>query len=116
MRLALSSLFILLTLTPCMGGQGIIMDLRGNLWDIDLATGLAGNPRPSGSPSDYFADVAYDGGRLYAMTAFGGPHANTLAAVAPTTGAIAFLGPSGLSTGLGVVEGDLAVDPATGTI
>jgi hypothetical protein len=85
-------------------------DFSGVLYDVDPGTGRASNPRNTGIPG--LAGIAFSPeGTLYG---YGGPTNNEqqLFTVNPITGASAVVGPLGIFAG----EGDLAFNPATGTL
>jgi WD40 repeat protein len=87
-------------------------DNSGVLYDINVNTGLATNPRPTGLP-DLVGITFGPNGKLYGLTAFAVSPANTLFSINPTTGAATQIGATGL---VNIFEGDLDFDPTTGLL
>jgi WD40 repeat protein len=88
-------------------------DKSGMLYNVNIATGAASDPRSTGI-SDLVGIAYSPGGMLYGLTAFlGGPTPNALYRINPTTGASSLVGATGLK---GVFEGDLGFDPTTGVL
>jgi hypothetical protein len=85
------------------------------LYDIDPTTGAASNARVTAAPG--LIGLAWGPDKqLYGVSTFAAPtgyQSNALYRIDPATGATTLVGPTGLAS---VYEGDLATDPATGTI
>ena len=99
---------VLILLATAGAQAAIIMDLTGDIWDINLATGLASNKRPAASTGCYVIDIVKAGSSYYTMTtsaSTGSP--NTLAIVDPATAQLTYVGTSGVG---GMIEGDMAFD------
>jgi hypothetical protein len=85
----------------------------GVLYDVNVATGAATNPRSVGTGADSLTGIAFSpNGTLYGLTSFVGSPANSLVSIDPVTGASTAIG----FTGLAVSEGDLAFDPTSGLL
>jgi len=96
---------LLLSINP-LGG-----DFNGILYDVDLITGTATNPRDTGLGDT--AGLAIDQtGVVYALTANSAADPNALYRVDPVTGTSTKVG----NTGLTVTEGELDFDPTTGLL
>ena len=90
------------------------IDSAGVLYDVDIQTGATSNPRSTGI--DHAIDVVYGlNGVLYTVTADEASTAipNALYTLDPFTGHATLIGSTGLND---IHEGDLAVDPITGTL
>ncbi len=93
-------------------GQAIGNDPDGVIYDVDLATGQASNPRLTGIP--FLVDVAADeDGEVFGLTTFFTPPENSVVRIDPYTGQWTLVGATGLSD---IREGDLAIHPTTGRI
>ena len=82
------------------------------LWKVDEATGSCSIPRPLYVNSMAGIAAAPDG-TLYGLTTFASTPANSLITIDPVTGATSTVGATGLGS---IYEGDLAVDPTTGSL
>jgi hypothetical protein len=81
----------------------------GVLYDINVDTGAATNPRSTGISN--LAGITFGpNGVLYGLTTF---DSNSLFSIDPATGASAIIGTTGLSK---IFEGDLDFDPTTGIL
>jgi DNA-binding beta-propeller fold protein YncE len=86
---------------------------NGVLYDVNLGTGAATNPRPIGVGADSLTGIAFaPSGALYGLTTFSGTPGNSLVSINPATGASTQIG----FTGLPIAEGDLAFDPTSGLL
>ena len=85
----------------------------GVLYDVNIATGVATNPRPTGAGVESLTGITFaPNGTLYGLTSFVGTPANSLVTIDPVTGSTAQVG----FTGLVIAEGDLAFDPTSGVL
>ena len=85
----------------------------GVLYDVNVATGAATNPRSTGTGVESLTGITFaPNGTLYGLTGFAGTPANSLVTIDPVTGSTTQVG----FTGLSVAEGDLAFDPASGVL
>ncbi|MBN2578729.1 MAG: tandem-95 repeat protein [Pirellulales bacterium] len=90
---------------------GITWD--GTLYDVDPATGAAGNPRNTGITYPVGITIAADG-TVYALDTYGSsPQPNSLYTIDPITGSSSLVGTTGLNS---ISEGDLDFDPTTGEL
>jgi streptogramin lyase len=105
----LGPVFCLLLACADLASAGLFgISSNRNLYDVNQTTGAASNPRfvnVSGPAGIAFASD----GTLYVLGASG---TGMLYKVNPTTGSETLVG----STGLTVIEGDIAIDPTTGVI
>jgi hypothetical protein len=110
---AVSFIFILIHANESVGAsKAVVCDVFGMLYDIDVATGFATNPRPTGL--DYLTGLTFGAdGRLFGLTTFATNPANSLVSIDPTTGMTQLVGATGLDS---IFEGDLAFDRATGLL
>ncbi len=84
-----------------------------SLWDINNLTGAASNPRSLAVRSLVGIEWDASNGLLWGVNVSGGPpFSDYLYTINPTTGAYTAIG----STGLTVLEGDIALDPTTGIL
>lgn len=83
------------------------------LYDVNAATGAAGNPRPVGV--GHLVGIAWSpSGSLYGLTNSTAPTSpNSLVRIDAATGASQVIGSTGLTS---IIEGDLARDPTTGQL
>lgn len=83
------------------------------LYDVDPATGLASNPRMT-SLDRVVGIAAASDGTLCGLTNSAAPvNPGSLFRIGPQTGAVELIGALGMTN---ILEGDLAVDPTTGTL
>lgn len=85
-----------------------------NIYDVNITTGAATNPRSTGTSST-LTGITYDPGSgiLYGLTALDGNFPNSLLRINPTTGATVVVGPTHLSR---IFEGDIAFNPTNGRL
>lgn len=112
------------TTTPLLGVAFRDPGFAGNttLYDIDASTGLASNPRTTGA--DVITGITRDtAGNILGLTdAFGiingQPAPSALFTINPANGATTVIGEVGTlpATGLGLSEGDLDFNPASGQL
>ena len=87
-------------------------DNSGVLYDINVSTGLATNPRPTGLTA--LVGITFGpNGKLYGLTGYPVAPTNTLVSINPATGAAMTIGATGL---FNIFEGDLDFDPTTGLL
>jgi hypothetical protein len=85
----------------------------GVLYDVNVVTGAATNPRPVGTGANSLVGITFaPSGALYGLTTFVGSPPNSLITIHPATGASSSIG----FTTLAVSEGDLAFDPTSGML
>jgi hypothetical protein len=85
----------------------------GVLYDVNVTTGAATNPRSTGTGIDSLTGITFaPNGTLYGLTSFVGTPANSLVTIDPLTGLSTSIG----FTGLAIAEGDLAFDRASGVL
>jgi hypothetical protein len=85
----------------------------GVLYDVNVATGAATNPRSVGTGANSLVGITFaPSGTLYGLTTFVGSPPNSLITINPATGASSSIG----ATGLSISEGDLAFDPTNGAL
>ena len=99
-------------LLGCGIGDGFVSPM---IYDVAPATGLASNPRQTGTGS--LIGLAFSPqGLLYGVSTFAGeypnPNLNSLYEIDPVSGASRRIG----DTGLQIAEGDLAFHPTTGVL
>lgn len=81
--------------------------------DIDLATGLASNPRNTGILLIGGIATQPGTGNVFGLTTFASSPASTLVRIDMATGICNAIGPTGLAN---IVEGDLAFNPLNGLL
>ena len=91
----------------------VASDGNGTLYDIDVETGEASNPRSSERIIGLIGISRGPGGFLFGLSTFGGPFPNSLFRIDPVSGTSSLVGATGLTR---VFEGDLDFDPVSGTL
>ena len=101
-----------LAATPLLGLGTTENGSIASLYDVDLATGVASNPRNLGVTS--VVGITFGpGGTVYGLMTFAGTYPNSLVRIDPATGNTTQIGPTGFSS---VFEGDIAYDPVSGRL
>ena len=113
MRTVVFTLAALLTLRGAQAQSLLGNSFDGVLYDVDIATGAATNPRSTGTGVNSLTGITFGpSGTLYGLTTFAGTPGNSLVTIDPVTGSSTSIG----FTGLVVAEGDLAFDPISGVL
>ncbi|HNQ23704.1 MAG TPA: hypothetical protein PKK06_11475, partial [Phycisphaerae bacterium] len=110
-RLVVAGLLALLVVAGAPGARADMLigaSWDGTIYDIDPTTGLASNPRATGLSGLAGIDFSAQG-TLFAMTVLEGNASNSLYTLNVATGAAEYVGATGFA---GMLEGDLASDPA----
>jgi uncharacterized repeat protein (TIGR03803 family) len=102
-----------LSATTAWAGNLLGNSFDGALYDVSPGSGVASNPRITGL-SNLAGIAARSDGSLFGLTSVGGtPQPGALFQIDPNSGASTLIGLTGLSE---IIEGDLAFNPATGTL
>ncbi len=84
-----------------------------SLWDINNLIGTASNPRPLSVRTLIGIEWDAAAGKLWGVNRYSaGPYPNHLYSIHPTSGVYTAIG----DTSLSILEGDISVDPTTGTL
>jgi hypothetical protein len=121
-KLALPLAVLLASGSLCFAGP-MVCDSIGDLYSINLATGALSNEvasqLPTSSGPTELNGMAYNQGKLYAVTEEFGTLLNSLITVTPATGAFTTVGSAGAvvqGLGMGIAGGSMAFDPTTNVL